>query len=58
MLVVLDSDPERRKRVRRTALVLAFVAIAFYVGFIVMSVVRAERNGRGAPPGQTSAAPR
>ncbi len=58
MLVVLDNDSERRKRVRRTTLVLAIVAIAFYVGFIVMSVVRAERNGRGAPPGQTSVVPR
>ncbi len=60
MLVVLDSDLERRKRVRRTALVLAIVVIGFYIGFIVMSVVRAERNGGGTrtPPGQTAAVPR
>jgi hypothetical protein len=32
---------ERRRSVRRTALWLGLVAVAFYVGFIVMSVVRA-----------------
>ncbi len=57
MLVAVDSDSERRKRVRRTALVLAIVALTFYIGFIVMSVVRAERNGGGTPP-QPSAATR
>jgi hypothetical protein len=38
-----DLDPERRRRVRRTALLLALVAAAFYLGFIIMSVVRASR---------------
>ncbi len=33
---------ERRKRVRRTALVLALIASAFYFGFIIMAVVRAS----------------
>ena len=46
--MVLDGDQERRKRVRRTALVLGFIALAFYLGFIVMSVVKSSRNGRGA----------
>lgn len=29
---------ERRARARRTAILLGLVALAFYVGFIVMSV--------------------
>jgi hypothetical protein len=32
---------ERRARARRTAVILGLVALAFYVGFIVMSVTRA-----------------
>lgn len=36
-------DAERRRRVRRTAWLLALVAAAFYLGFIVMSVVRSTR---------------
>ena len=39
-----QDDTDRRKRVRRTAIVLAVVALAFYIGFIVMSVVRASLN--------------
>jgi hypothetical protein len=31
---------ERRAKARRGALLLGFVALAFYVGFIVMSVSR------------------
>jgi hypothetical protein len=31
---------ERRARARRTAILLGLVALAFYVGFIVMSVSR------------------
>ncbi|HEY6483847.1 MAG TPA: hypothetical protein VIY54_10005 [Steroidobacteraceae bacterium] len=34
-------EADRRKRVRRTAIVVGLIAAAFYVGFIVMSVVRA-----------------
>jgi hypothetical protein len=34
------DDSERRRRIRRTALLLGIVAIAFYLGFIVMSVLR------------------
>jgi hypothetical protein len=33
---------ERRRRVRRSALVLGLVAFLFYAGFIVMSVMRAH----------------
>lgn len=41
---VRPDEPERRRRaVRRTALVCALVAAAFYVGFIVMMLVRATR---------------
>jgi hypothetical protein len=32
---------ERRARARRTAILLGLVALAFYVGFIVMSVSKA-----------------
>lgn len=38
--LTLPDDVERRKRVRRTALLLMLIAAAFYVGFIVMAVVR------------------
>jgi hypothetical protein len=46
-----QDDPDRRRRVRRTALILAALALAFYVGFIVMSLVRASRSEHhpGAP---------
>ena len=31
---------ERRAKVRRSTIILSLVALAFYVGFIVMSVAR------------------
>jgi hypothetical protein len=34
------GDAERKRRVRRSALVLALVAAAFYVAFIVLAVTR------------------
>ena len=34
------EDSERRARARRTAWLLGLVALAFYVGFIVMSVAK------------------
>jgi uncharacterized membrane protein (DUF485 family) len=37
--VVMDAD--RRKRIRRSALLFSLIALAFYVGFIVMAVVKA-----------------
>jgi hypothetical protein len=35
-----DDERARRKRAVRTAIVLGLVAVAFYVAFIVMSVMR------------------
>jgi len=34
------DDVDRRKRIRRTALVCALIALAFYFAFILMSLVR------------------
>jgi hypothetical protein len=36
-------DEERRRRVRRSAILFGLVAVGFYVGFIVMMLVRATR---------------
>ena len=41
MLNDTDQDASRRKAVRRSAIILGLVALAFYIGFIVMSVSRA-----------------
>ncbi|MGH8323677.1 MAG: hypothetical protein ACRETD_07750 [Steroidobacteraceae bacterium] len=39
-----DNDVEKRKRgVRRTALVFGLIALFFYVGFIVLLVVRGSK---------------
>ena len=35
-----QDDAQRRKRVRRTTIVVSLVALAFYFGFIVMMLVR------------------
>jgi hypothetical protein len=35
------DEAARRRRVRRTAIIFAVIAAAFYIGFIAMSVVRA-----------------
>jgi len=40
--VTVTRDPQQRSRVRRTAIVLALIAFAFYAGFIVMSVLQAR----------------
>ena len=37
------SADQRRRGVRRTALVLGFIAAVFYVGFIAMMIWRATR---------------
>ncbi len=34
------DEPERKKNIRRTALIVAAIALAFYVGFIMMGVLR------------------
>jgi hypothetical protein len=46
--------------VRRTALILALVALGFYVGYIVLSMVNASHalHGRAPPSRQQPAAPR
>jgi uncharacterized membrane protein len=38
---VTDDQQDRRKGVRRTAIILIAVALAFYLGFILIGVVRA-----------------
>ncbi len=35
------SDAERKKNIRRTTLILAAVALAFFFGFIALGVSRA-----------------
>lgn len=35
------EDLERKKRIRRTTLIVAAIAVAFYVGFILMGVLNA-----------------
>ncbi|HKT73381.1 MAG TPA: hypothetical protein VJQ47_10850 [Steroidobacteraceae bacterium] len=35
------DDPQRRRKIRRTAIVFGLIALAFYLGFIILSVVRA-----------------
>ena len=42
-LAAAPEDPARRRRVRRTAWLLALIAAAFYLGFIVMALVRGSR---------------
>jgi hypothetical protein len=34
------SETERKKGIRRTALIVTAIAIAFYVGFIMIGVLR------------------
>jgi hypothetical protein len=34
------DDAERRKRIRRTALLFGGIALAFYLGFIALAVIR------------------
>jgi hypothetical protein len=44
VLTQRDDEIEKRKRgVRRTALVFGLVALFFYVGFIVLTLVRGSR---------------
>jgi len=38
---VTRDDSEQRRNIRRTALIMAAIAIAFYVGFILMGVLHA-----------------
>ena len=38
-----QPDPELRRRVRRSALFWAVIAAAFYLGFIVLTLVRGAK---------------
>jgi len=40
---VQSEDSPQRRRVRRAALLWALIAIAFYAGFIVLTLVRARK---------------
>ena len=35
------SETERKKKIHRTTLIVAAIALAFYIGFIMIGVVRA-----------------
>jgi hypothetical protein len=40
---VIESDEAaRRRKIRRSAILFGLIAAAFYLGFIVMSVLRAK----------------
>jgi hypothetical protein len=38
---VTDEQKDRRKGIRRTTIILVGVALAFYLGFILIGVLRA-----------------
>jgi hypothetical protein len=38
--VAVSNEPDRKRATRRTALWLAVLAAAFYIGFIAISIVR------------------
>ena len=37
---MIEHDDNRKKGIRRTALIVAAIAIAFYLGFILIGVLR------------------
>ena len=37
----MTRSAEQKRAIRRTALIMAGIAVAFYVGFIMMGVLRA-----------------
>jgi len=43
MASVVHERSEQRRRVRRSALMWALIAAAFYFGFIVLTLVRAAK---------------
>jgi hypothetical protein len=49
-------EAAQRKRVRRTAIIFGCIAAAFYFGFIVMAVVKAELGDGHRAPGPPPAA--
>jgi hypothetical protein len=42
-LSVQSGPSEQRRRVRRSALLWALIATAFYLGFIILTLVRASK---------------
>jgi len=38
---VTSDDAQRRRNIRRTAIIMTSIAVAFYLGFIMMGVLRA-----------------
>ena len=38
-----DETEKRKKGIRRTAIVFGLIALFFYVGFMVLTVVRASK---------------
>ena len=39
----MEASGERRRRVRRSALLWGLIAAAFYIGFILIAVVRGTK---------------
>jgi len=42
-VVAIDDATERKKRIRRSAILYGGIALALYLGFIVMALVRGWR---------------
>jgi hypothetical protein len=42
--VIQTDEAARRRKVRRTAILFGLIAAAFYLSFIVMSVIRATKS--------------
>ena len=38
---MMADQSEKRRNIRRTALIMGGIALAFYIGFILMGVLRA-----------------
>ena len=43
MAAGLEASQEQRRRVRRSALLWGLIAVAFYIGFILIAVVRGTK---------------
>jgi hypothetical protein len=41
-VIVTPIPEDRRRSIRRTALVLGLIALAFYIGFIMLGVYRSQ----------------
>jgi len=38
---VMSDEAQRRRNIRRTVIIMTSIAVAFYLGFILMGVLRA-----------------